>query len=117
VVAAVENPYVNILAHPTARLIGKRDPIDVDLEAVFGAAAKAGTAIELNAYPNRMDLTGSQGRAAKEAGCRLTVDTDSHASSELAAMRFGIGTARRAWLTSEDVVNAWRLEKVRAFLR
>ncbi|HKZ48590.1 MAG TPA: DNA polymerase/3'-5' exonuclease PolX [Thermoplasmata archaeon] len=117
VVAAVENPHVNLLAHPTARLIGRRDPIDLDLEAVFVAAAKAGTAIELNAYPNRMDLTGPQGRAAKEAGCRLTVDTDSHASSELAAMRFGIGTARRAWATSADVVNAWPLEAVRAFFR
>ncbi len=117
VVAAVQNPYVNILAHPTARLLGKRDPIDVDLDAVFAAAAKAATAIELNAYPNRMDLTGPQGRAAKEAGCRLTVDTDSHASSELAAMHFGIGTARRAWLTADDVVNAWPLDKVRAFFR
>ncbi len=117
VVAAVENPYVSIFAHPTARLIGKRDPIDVDLVAVFAAAAKAGTAIELDAYPNRMDLTGPQGRAAKEAGCRLTVDTDSHASSELAAMRFGIGTARRAWATSADVVNAWPLETVRSFFR
>ncbi len=117
IVAAVENPYVNILAHPTARLIGKREPIDADLPAVFAAAARAGTAIELNAYPNRMDVTGPQARAAKDAGCRLTVDTDSHAASELAAMLFGVGTARRAWATTDDVVNAWPLEKVQGFFR
>jgi len=117
IVAAVENPYVNILAHPTTRLIGQRDPIQVDLDEVFAACAKAGTAVEINAYPNRMDLNGAQARAAKEAGCRLVVDTDSHASAELAAIRFGVGTARRGWLTTEDVVNAWPLEKVRAFFR
>jgi DNA polymerase (family 10) len=117
VVAAIENPNVNVLAHPTTRLIGSRDPIQIDLEAVFAAAAKAGTAIEINAYPNRMDLTGTQARAARNAGCKLTVDTDSHASEELAAMRFGVGSARRAWLTAEDVVNAWPLERVRDFFR
>jgi len=117
IVAAVENPYVNILAHPTTRLIGQRDPIQVDLDEVFAACAKAGTAVEINAYPNRMDLNGAQARAAKEAGCRLVVDTDSHASAELAAIRFGVGTARRGWLTTEEVVNAWPLEKVRAFFR
>ncbi len=117
VVAAVRNPFVNILAHPTTRLIGQRDPIQIDLEAVFAAAAKAGTAIEINAYPNRMDLTGRQARSAKDAGCRLVVDTDSHASAELAAMRFGVGTARRAWLTQDDVVNTWPLDRARSFFR
>jgi len=117
IVAAVQNPFVNILAHPTTRLIGQRDPIQVDLEEVFAAASKAGTAIEVNAYPNRMDITGSQARAAKLAGCRIAVDTDSHASEELAAMQFGVGTARRAWLTPEDVANAWPFDRVRSFFR
>lgn len=117
VVGAVQNPCVNILAHPTTRLIGQRDPIQIDLEAVFSAAAESDTAIEINAYPTRMDLTGSQARTARNAGCKLVVDTDSHASIELAAMRFGVGTARRAWLTSADVVNAWPLDRVRGFFR
>lgn len=117
IVAAVQNPYVNVLAHPTTRLIGQRDPIQVDLEAVFAAASKAGTAIEVNAYPNRMDITGSQARAAKLAGCRIAVDTDSHASVELAAMRFGVGISRRAWLTPDDIVNAWPFDRVRSFFR
>jgi len=117
VVAAVENPYVNILGHPTTRLIGQRDPIQLDLEAVFAAAAKVGTAIEINASPHRMDLTGFQARRAKELGCRLALATDSHSVGELEAMRFGIGTARRAWLTREDLVNAWPVDEVRSFFR
>lgn len=115
IVAAAENPHVDILGHPTARLIGQRDPVDVSLEAVFAACANAGTAVEINAGPTRMDLTGPQARKAKEAGCVLAVDTDAHASEALAAMRFGVGSARRGWLTSQDVVNAWPLERVRAF--
>ena len=117
VVAAAENSHVSVLAHPMARLIGSREPVQLDLEAVFAACARTGTAVEIDAAPLRMDLTGPQARAAKLAGCVLTVDTDSHASAELDAMRFGVGTARRAWLTSEDVVNAWPLERVRSFFR
>ncbi|HYM39235.1 MAG TPA: PHP domain-containing protein, partial [Thermoplasmata archaeon] len=116
-VAAIENPYVNVLAHPMARLIGARDPIEVDFDEVFAACARTQTAIEINAGPTRMDLTGAQARAAKAAGCVLAVDTDAHSSAELEAMRFGVGTARRGWLTSADVVNAWPIDKVRSFFR
>ena len=115
VVAAVSNPHVDILAHPTTRKIGQRDPIDIDLDEVYAACAKHGTAIEIDAYKDRMDLNGPQARAAKLAGCTISVDTDSHASAELAWMRFGVGTARRGWLTRDDVLNAWPLEKARAF--
>ncbi len=115
VVAAVRNPHVDILGHPTTRQIGWRGPIQLTLEEVFGACAKAGTAIEIDADPRRMDLNWTQARAAKNAGCTITVDTDSHASSNLAWMRFGVGTARRAWLTPDDVINTWSLEKIRAF--
>ena len=110
VVAAVENPYVNILAHPTARLIGKRDPIDVDLEAVFGAAAKAGTAIELNAYPNRMDLTGSQGRARRRRAVAsrwtrtATRARSSRRCASGSAPRGAPGSRRRTW----SMRGAWR---------
>lgn len=116
-VAAVENPWVSVLAHPMARLIGSREPVDVDLDAVLAACSRTGTAIEVNAGPTRMDLTGPQARAAKGAGCKLTVDTDAHSSAELAAMRFGVGSARRGWLTTEDVVNAWPLDRVTSFFR
>lgn len=117
VVSAVENPYVSILAHPMARLIGSRDPIQIDLDTVFATCARTGTAVEVNAGPTRMDLTGPQARAAKTAGCVLAVDTDAHSHEELTAMRFGVGTARRGWLTAPDVVNAWPLDRVRAFFR
>ena len=117
VVAAIRNPYVNVLAHPTTRKIGQRDPVQIDLDELYEACASTGTAIEIDAYPDRMDLNGTQARAAKNAGCTISVDTDSHAKGHLAWIRFGVGTARRAWLTREDVLNAWPLEKVRAFLR
>ena len=117
VVAAIENPYVSVLAHPMARLIGARDPIALDFDEVFAASARTGTAIEINAGPSRMDLTGPQARAARAAGCTLAVDTDAHSTVGLSAIRFGVGTARRAWLTSEDVVNAWPLDRVKAFFR
>jgi len=116
IVAAIRNPYVNILAHPTTRKIGQRDPIQVDLDDVYAACASTGTAIEIDAYPDRMDLNGTQARAAHNAGCVIAVDTDSHAKGQLAWMHFGVGTARRAWLTAPDVLNAWPLEKVRDFL-
>jgi DNA polymerase (family 10) len=117
VVDAVRNPYVNILAHPTTRKIGQRDPVQIDLDEVYAACASTGTAIEIDAYPDRMDLNGTQARAAKNAGCTIAVDTDSHAKGHLAWIRFGVGTARRGWLTRDDVLNAWPLEKVRGFLR
>jgi DNA polymerase (family 10) len=117
VVAAIENPHVSILAHPMARLIGARDPIAIDFDEVYAACARSGTAIEINAGPSRMDLTGSQARAARAAGCLIAVDTDAHSSAGLSAMRFGVGTARRAWLTAADVVNAWPLDRVKSFFR
>ncbi len=117
VVAAVQNPHVDVLGHPTTRQIGWRGSIQLDLDVVFKACAKAGTAIEIDADPRRMDLSAAQARAAKNAGCTIAVDTDSHASGNLAWMRFGVGTARRAWLTPDDVLNAWPLEKMRAFWR
>jgi len=117
VIRALKNPYVNIYAHPTTRLIGNRDPIEIDLEAVMEAAASSGTALEVNAYPNRMDLNGAHARMAKEKGCVLAVDTDSHSRGHLENMRFGVGTARRGWLEAKDVVNAWPLDRVRGFFR
>ena len=115
IIRAVEHPDVNILSHPLTRLIGSRDEIAFDKDGVFEAAAQAGTAIEVNAYPNRMDLPGPLARYAKEKGCKLAVDTDSHARAHLDNMVYGVGLARRGWLEARDVVNAWPLEAVKAF--
>jgi DNA polymerase (family 10) len=117
VVRACENPYVHIIGHPTARIIGKRGRIDVDLDAVFAACARTGTALEINAYPDRLDLADEHILRAKRHGVKFALDSDSHSTVHLAHMRYGIGQAQRGWLTPDDVINTWPLERLREFLR
>ncbi len=117
IVRACENPHVNIIGHPTARLIGKRDRIEYDLDAVFEAAARTGTALEVNSYPDRLDLNDEHILWAKRHGVRFSVDTDSHSTVHLPYLRYGVGTAQRGWLTADDVINAWPLDRLRDFLR
>ena len=109
IVRACENPYVNIIGHPTARKIGQRAPIEYDLDEVFAAAARTGTALEINAYPDRLDLRDEHVMWAKRHGVKFSIDTDSHSTVHLAHMRYGIGTAQRGWVTKDDVINAWPL--------
>ena len=116
IVRALQHPQANLLAHPTGRLLGRRDGYDVDLDAVFAAAAEAGVAIECNASPYRLDAGDVDLMRAVRAGCTIVINTDAHAVSGLDDMRFGVLTARRAWLTAEQVLNAWPLERVRRFL-
>jgi DNA polymerase (family 10) len=116
-VRACENPHVNIIGHPTTRLIGKRAPIEFDLDEVFAAAARTGTALEINSYPDRLDLKDEHILWAKRHGVRFAVDTDSHSTVHLPFMRFGVATAQRGWLTKDDVINTWPLSKLKAFLR
>ncbi len=116
VVRAMENPHVNVLGHPTGRLIGKRQPIDVDLEEIFKAAARTGTALEINSFPDRLDLRDEHILWARRHGVKFAIDTDSHAITHLDVMRFGVATAQRGWLSKDDVINAWPLAKLRAFL-
>ena len=117
VIRAMENPYVNIIGHPTARMIEKREPVDYDLEEVFKAAARTGTALEVNGYPDRLDLRDEHILWAKRHGVKFAVDTDSHATTHLELMRYGVAQAQRGWLTKDDVINAWPLQKLRRFLR
>ena len=117
IVRAMENPHVNVIGHPTARLIGKRRPIEFDLEEVFKAAARTGTALEVNAFPDRLDLKDEHILWAKRHGVKFAVVTDSHSTVHLGFMKFGVGTAQRGWLTKDDVINAWSLTKLRRFLR
>jgi DNA polymerase (family X) len=104
-IAAIEHPLVDAIGHPTGRLIGRRDPYAVDLDAVFAAAAKAGTMLEINANPDRRDLSDIHARGAARAGVRILIDSDAHRTGTLQNMRWGIATARRAWLTAADVAN------------
>ena len=105
IVAAIEHPLVDAIGHPTGRLIERRAPYDVDLEAVFAAAARTGTLLEINANPARRDLSDVHARAACRAGARLVVNSDAHRTRTLENMRWGIATARRAWLERDDVFN------------
>ena len=116
-VAACENPYVNIIGHPLTRRIGRRPPVDVDLPELFRACARTGTALEVNAHPNRLDLPSAHIRAAKDAGVRFAIDSDAHFTGGLDYLRYGVGTAQRGWLTPDDVINTWPLPRLRAFLR
>ena len=114
---ACENPMVNIIGHPSARRIGKRPPVDVDWGELFRACAATGTALEINCHPERLDLPSDHIGAAREAGVKFSIDTDSHAAGHLDFLRYGVGTAQRGWLTSDDVINTWPLERLREFLR
>lgn len=116
-VRACENPHVNVIGHPTGRQIGGRAPVEFDLDEVFAAAARTGTALEINAFPDRLDLRDEHVMWAKRHGVKFAVDTDSHSTVHLGFMRFGVGTAQRGWLTKDDVINAWPLAKLRRFLK
>ncbi|OYR77360.1 helix-hairpin-helix domain-containing protein [Halorubrum ezzemoulense] len=115
-VRAVEHPHVDVLGHPTGRLINERPGLDPDVEAVAEAASASGTAIEVNANPARLDADGEFVRAAVEAGATIAVNTDAHAPRELDNARYGVHTARRGWARAADVLNARSLDGLRSFL-
>jgi len=114
-ITAIEHPLVNAIGHPTGRLIERREPYAIDLDAVFAAAARTGTMLEINANPKRRDLSDVHARAAVRAGVRIVIDSDAHRAETLQNMRWGVATARRAWLSKHDVANTWswaQLEKL-----
>jgi DNA polymerase (family 10) len=116
-VAACENPRVNVIGHPLTRKIGRRPPVDVDLGELFAACARTGTALEVNASPSRLDLPSAHIRAARDAGVKFAIDTDAHSLHDLDNMPYGVGTARRGWLSADDVINCWPLDRLLDFLR
>jgi DNA polymerase (family X) len=116
-IAACENPHVNVIGHPTARKIGKRAPVDVDLAELYRACASTGTALEINSHPDRLDLPADHIRAARDAGVKFAIDSDAHSTTHLSYIPFGVGQAQRGWLTSDDVINTWPLPRLREFLR
>ena len=116
-ITAVENPYVNIIGHPLTRKLGRRPPVDVDLAALYEACARTGTALEINASPERMDLPPQDIGAARDAGVKFAIDTDAHSIVHLGNARYGVAAARLGGLTPDDVINAWPLEQLEQFLR
>jgi DNA polymerase (family 10) len=117
VIRAIENPLVTVLAHPTGRLLLKREPYQIDIPAVLDAAARTGTWIELNAAPKRLDLDWRWWPLAKQKGVKCVINPDAHRTERLQDLWFGIGIARKGWLTKDDVMNCLPLEKIEAALR
>jgi DNA polymerase (family X) len=115
--AAIENPYTQIIAHPTGRLLLRRDPIDYDMEKILDACAKHGVAMECNSYPDRLDLKDVYLRMCKDRGVKVVISTDSHTAANLAFIRYGVITARRGWLEKKDVINTLPTEQFLAALR
>ncbi len=105
IVTAIENPRVRAIGHPTGRKLGQREPYAVDMDRVIEAAARTGTFLEINANPNRRDLSDVHARAAADAGVKLLIDSDAHRAESFDLIRYGVATARRAWLTADDVAN------------
>lgn len=114
---AIRNPYVDIIGHPRGRLIPRREPADLDMDAVFEAAAEHDVALEINANPHRLDLDDAHARRAVEMGIKLTISTDAHRPAEFDNMVYGVHTARRGWVGPRSVVNAWPLEEALAWVK
>jgi DNA polymerase (family 10) len=113
---AIDQPYVSILAHPTARLIGKRKPIEFDFDQVVSAAKQAGVALEIDGSPWRLDLNDILARSAAQAGALLSITADAHSAAQLAYLRFGVVQARRAWVGPDSIVNAWSSKQMLEWL-
>lgn len=109
---AIENPYIHVIGHPTARVIHKRQPYEIDLDAVFKKAAETGTCLEVNAFPDRLDLKDDHIRKAIDMGVTLCINTDAHRPRHLAFMKFGVSTAQRGWAQKKDVLNTLPLDQL-----
>ncbi|MBI3173274.1 MAG: DNA polymerase/3'-5' exonuclease PolX [Chloroflexi bacterium] len=114
---AIHNPHVDIIGHPTGRLIPDREGADLDMDAVLNAAAETGVALEINAHPSRLDLDDVYARRAKEMGIPISINTDSHSEEDFDNLFYGVAIARRAWLTKADVINCWSPDKLLKWLK
>jgi DNA polymerase (family 10) len=117
VLAAMENPYVDVIGHLTGRILRRREPIALDLEAVVAKAAETGTVLELDSYPDRLDIDDGVVRMAVEAGALISIDTDAHEAAQMAFVRYGVWQARRGWATREHVLNARPLAEMLSALK
>jgi DNA polymerase (family X) len=117
IIRAMDNKNMNILAHPTGRLINERDPYEIDIEKIILAAKERGKILELNAHPNRLDLNDVHCKMAKDAGVKIAISTDAHSANNFNLMIYGINQARRGWIEKEDVVNALGLKELQTILK
>lgn len=117
ILKAMDNPYFNILAHPTGRLINEREPYDIDLEKIMQKAKENNCILEINAQPSRLDLNDIHSRAAKEMSVKLVISTDAHSTSQFDFMRFGIGQARRGWIEKKNVINTRNIDELKKLIK
>ncbi len=117
ILRAIESPVVHCIGHPSGRLIGRREGMDLDIETIAAAAAEHDTALEINASDSRLDLRDVHVRAAIQAGAKIIINTDAHATDELDAMDYGVLTAQRGWARKEDIINTWTPEQLQTWLR
>lgn len=111
IIAAMKNPFVDVIGHPTGRLISRREAYSVEMKTVIDMAVKTGTALEINSFWDRLDLNDMNSKLAVESGVKLAINTDSHNDQHLEMIQFGVGTARRGWCSKDDVINAWELKR------
>ena len=117
IIRAMDNPYFNILAHPSGRLIHRREPYDVDMERLMRAAKERGCFMELDSQPDRLDLIDTHCKLAKDLGVKVSISTDAHSTADLNYMRWGIGQARRGWLEAADVLNTRSWAELKQLLK
>ena len=113
----MRNPHVDVIGHPTGRLLPNREGADLDMDAVLAAARDSGVALEINAHPARLDLEDVYARRAVSMGIRLAINTDAHSHSDLELLHFGVATARRGWVEPQHVLNTWNTEQLISWLR
>ncbi|MEK9166155.1 MAG: PHP domain-containing protein, partial [Patescibacteria group bacterium] len=117
VVRAMENPHLDILFHPTGRIVGRRKPIELDMKKIIAAAKRTGTILEIDGHPSRLDLKDEHIRMAREAGVKMVIDTDAHSVPELHYLEYGIAQARRGWCERQDIINTLPLKEFLASLK
>ena len=117
IIRAMENPHVDIIFHLTTRIINKRGPVELDIDEVIRAAKRTGTVLEIDAYPDRLDIKDEYIRKCVEAGVKMSIDSDAHSVQHFKFLEIGIAQARRGWATKNDIINAWPLEKMLGFLK
>jgi DNA polymerase (family 10) len=116
-VKAIENPCVEVIAHPTGRILGERDAYEIDIDEVMSACKKNGVALEINAYPLRLDLNDILSRRAMEKGIMLSIGTDAHQIDQMSYLTYGVYVARRAWLKKENLLNCMELDELMRYLK
>jgi DNA polymerase (family 10) len=117
IIKAMKNPNVDMICHPTGRLIGSRPPYELDIEKIIQTAKETKTVLEINAYFTRLDLKDEYIRMAKNVGVKMAINSDAHSASHFQYLELGIAQARRGWLEKEDVINAWSLDKMLKMLK